>query len=129
MSYAKAMAPVDTGNLRDNAIKGKRYNDPMRFTIHYSGMDAYYLHYLEVAEYAGGSKTKKNEHKGFIYDTYLGIINILNAHFNEGKEVNQYRVPRNEFELKKTLRHIHSIENNRKLEDTAPQVMNTFLEV
>jgi len=82
LAYARGRAPIDTGNLRYNAISGKFLSDKNKFTIAYSSMDANYLEALEESSFAGGSKTKINKHKQFILQTYLDISTQLDNYFN-----------------------------------------------
>lgn len=84
LNKARRMAPVDTWNLRLNAMKGKNWNDPLNFTIAYDTADAYYIEYLEDYEMAGGSDTKRNIHKGFIRQTTLELQKDLDNYFNKG---------------------------------------------
>jgi HK97 gp10 family phage protein len=70
-NIAKSFAPVDSGNLRENAIKiTKRTKNG--FTINYSYINAYYIQYVE-----DGTPNQKAQH--FIRDTYLYIVEYLNS--------------------------------------------------
>lgn len=79
---AQRMAPGDTWNLRLNAMVGKKWNDKHNFQIHYSGFAADYVQYLEEKEFAGGSKTKKNQHRYFIERTAEQLRLDVIRHFD-----------------------------------------------
>ena len=99
LRYAKMVAPYDTGNLRHNAIIGTYWNNPNKFVITYSSKDAHYIEYLEQKEFAGGSKTKKNLHKGFIIETRHAIAKQLENYFYKGlKMPKMKRMNKNELE-------------------------------
>ena len=68
-SIAKGLAPYDTGNLRENAIKirDRRFD---RFTILYSASDAYYIKYVEE-----GTKQRKGQR--FIERTFHILSNYI----------------------------------------------------
>lgn len=130
LAMARAYAPMDTGNLRYNAIKGKAWTNPNKFIINYSTVDAYYIEYLENKEFAGGSETKKNKHKGFIEKTYLDMAARLNNYFNRGKSMPSYRHPKQgEFSLERSLRHIKSAENNRVIAEVEREIVRKTIEV
>lgn len=58
LGLARSMSPVDTGNVRYNAIQAQTTNDG--FVIKYSLSDAFYIYFLEE-----GTKYS-TKHKGFI---------------------------------------------------------------
>ena len=76
LAIAKGMAPVDTGNLRHNAISLKRVKSNS-WAINYSTQRATYLEPLEE----GWSNPKTGEvyqpHKGFISKTSLVVGNYV----------------------------------------------------
>lgn len=113
LRYAKMSAPYDTGNLRHNAINGKNWNDKNKFTINYSAEDAYYTEFLEEKEFAGGSLTKKNKHKGFITKTYLHLGNQLDNYFKRGFKMPKMKKMQNGEEVN-TERRIYT--HNRSLD-------------
>lgn len=122
LRYAKGVAPYDKGNLALNAIKGNFWTDPNRFRIKYSIADAFYITYLEEGEFAGGSDTKPNKHRAFIFKTYLAIAGMLNGYLNEGRDISGIKSLRNTFkdtnDLERSLRHIRSLEENGRVKET-----------
>jgi HK97 gp10 family phage protein len=65
LRIAKSMSPIDSGNLRENAIKivNRSKNG---FTIRYSSSDAYYIDFVEYG-------TKYQDAQKFIEKTYIQI--------------------------------------------------------
>jgi hypothetical protein len=98
LNKAKRMSPIDTGNLRFNAIKGMKWNNPNEFTIYYDSTEANYIEYLEESTFAGRSKTKKNRHKDFIKRTAIELKKDLEYAFSNGAKGfkgRQYNKPYN----------------------------------
>ena len=81
---AKLNAPIDSGNLRHNAIKGKHWNNPNKFTVHYSSQDAHYIEFQEEGfrHYKTGKIVAKNRH--FIMETYIELASMLKGYFTKG---------------------------------------------
>ena len=75
LNIAKSLAPIDSGNLRHNAIKLLRRRNG--FTIKYSGVDAYYIQFVEEG-------TSKQKAQGFILNTYLQLSNYF-ANIDNGE--------------------------------------------
>ncbi len=73
---AKSLAPIDSGNLRHNAIKLLRHKDG--FTIKYSAVDAYYIEFVEEG-------TSKQRPQYFIERTYIALSNYF-ANVDDGNE-------------------------------------------
>lgn len=46
LRIARRYAPVDSGNLRNNGINGRSWNDPYKFVINYSARNAYYFRFV-----------------------------------------------------------------------------------
>ena len=87
LGLAQYIAPIDTGNLRYNAIKAENTNDG--FVIKYSLQDAYYIYFLEEG-------TRKFQgHKGFIGgQTVPAIAGMLYAKYataNDPKQFNHFK--------------------------------------
>lgn len=127
--HCKHRAPEDTRNLKDNAINGKKWGNPRKFTVNYSIIDAYYIEYLENKNTAGGSLTKRNQHKGFILKTYLELADMLDNHFNGRRQFNSYNRITSDFNLSKTLRHINSLERNQVIRETALETVSQTIGV
>lgn len=85
------MSPEDTGNLRHNAIVGGMWTDKNRFKITFRNSDAHYIEILQENTFAGGSKTKLNEHKGFIDKIFMELKKDFIDYFENGKNVNMRR--------------------------------------
>lgn len=79
LGVAKGMSPYKTGNWRHNAIHLKNVRDKS-FTIHYSGSDAHYMHFVEE-----GTKYIKARHT--IRDTAMVLGTMFQNYYN-GKNTN-----------------------------------------
>jgi len=73
---AKSLAPRDSGNLRENAIRVIRRKNG--FTINYSTVDAYYIQFVEEG-------TTKQKAQNFIARTYIELSNYF-ANVEKGNE-------------------------------------------
>jgi hypothetical protein len=91
LRFAQLRAPIDTGNLRHNAIKGKFWNDKNNFVINYSDTDANYIGYLEETTYKNKDKTKQNIHKGFILATYIDMKKEIEDYYYRGVKMSRKR--------------------------------------
>ncbi len=76
LNIAKSLAPIDSGNLRHNAIKLLRRKNG--FTIKYSAVDAYYIEFVE-----DGTKNQKAQR--FIENTYKTLSEYF-ANVGKGNE-------------------------------------------
>ena len=85
---AKGMSPIDTGNLRYNAIR-KRNSKPNSWSISYSTSDAYYIEILEDGT-LDGKEVKGRKARKFIALTSIEIANFLTRYY-EGKPVSRWR--------------------------------------
>lgn len=86
LGLAQYIAPMDSGNLRYNAIKKELRNNG--FTIRYSLADAFYIYFLEE-----GTR-KFSGHKGFIGgQTVPAIASFLFSKYNtrDIKTLNHFR--------------------------------------
>ena len=83
LRIAKSLAPIDSGNLRHNAIKLLHRKNG--FTIKYSGVDAYYIQFVE--EGTNGKRKQKGQH--FILNTYLNLVNYF-ANIDDNKHSDNY---------------------------------------
>lgn len=86
LGLAQYIAPMDSGNLRYNAIKKEMRNNG--FTIRYSLTDAFYIYFLEE-----GTR-KFSGHKGFIGgQTVPAIASFLYSKYNtkDVKTINHFR--------------------------------------
>jgi hypothetical protein len=81
LNIAKRMSPIDSGNLRFNAIQGSNWLDRNNFTISYSETIAPYLEILQDSTWEGKPIQRRNIHKGFIDQTVLEIIRGLKLHY------------------------------------------------
>ena len=82
LNIAKSLAPIDSGNLRHNAIKLLRRKNG--FTIKYSAVDAYYITFQEEGFVHYKSKAVVDTNKGFISRTYLTLSNYF-QNIEDGK--------------------------------------------
>lgn len=82
LNVAKRMSPIDSGNLRFNAIKGSSWNNKTKFTITYDENIAPYLEILQDSTWEGKAIQRRNIHKGFIDQTVLEIIRGLQLHYS-----------------------------------------------
>jgi len=108
LNQAQRMAPHDTGNLRFNAIRGRKWSNKNNFVINYSSQDAYYVEYLEEGQYAGGVKGKPNLNKGFIFDTVGALERMLIGHFEKGKKINKSSFNKSESKTNDRREYIHN---------------------
>lgn len=82
LNIAKRMSPIDSGNLRFNAIRGSKWLNKNEFTISYSESKAPYVEILQDSTWEGKPIRRKNIHKGFIDRTVLEIIRGLKLHYS-----------------------------------------------
>ena len=68
LRIAKSLAPIDSGNLRNNAIKLLRRKNG--FTIKYSGIDANYIQFVN-----DGTSKQKAQH--FVENAYYTLVNYF----------------------------------------------------
>jgi len=85
---AKGHSPVDTGNLKYNAIR-RRNSRPNSWSITYSTSDAYYVEILEDGT-LDGKEVKGRVPRKFIARTSLEIASFLTRYY-EGKPVSRWR--------------------------------------
>jgi HK97 gp10 family phage protein len=78
LNIARDLSPIDSGNLRHNAIKLLRRKNG--FTIKYSSVDAYYIEFVEE-----GTSKQKAQH--FISNTYVTLANYF-ANIGDNKQTN-----------------------------------------
>lgn len=83
LNIAKSNAPVDTGNLRQNAIT-KKSRGNLKWTINYSASQAYYVEYLNEGKPRKGGVTP-HKHKGFIERTYNQVMLYMLSEFEKDK--------------------------------------------
>ena len=76
-NIAKGLAPIDSGNLRYNAIKIKNRTQNS-FTLNYSLTDAYYIEFLEEGTKNKDGSVKMNA-THFIENTIHHLVIYLNA--------------------------------------------------
>lgn len=74
LGIAKSIVPVDTGNLKYNAIKITR-NRPSKWTINYSSKEANYLEYVN-----DGTRNQRGQR--FVNDAVGMIAYYLTREFN-----------------------------------------------
>jgi len=83
LRIAKSLAPIDSENLRYNAIRVTNRNSN-GFTITYSSVDAYYIQFVE-----DGTEYQEAQH--FIENTYINLSNYFDAIGNNDRISNIYR--------------------------------------
>jgi hypothetical protein len=116
LAKARRMSPEDTGNVKWNATRGKKWNVPTEFTINFSTADAYYIQYLQENLFAGGSINKKNKHKAYITKIYLELANDLQNIFNNNMKYKRSKRPSSQDIIGNTsreLRHTNSLAINQ----------------
>ncbi len=96
LNFCKQRAPIDTGNLRHNAIYGREWSDKNKFRITYDTRDANYIEYLEESTFKNKDHTKMNRNKYFIQGTYLGLSWMLQKYYRDNK-VKQSIIPKKNF--------------------------------
>lgn len=84
LNIAKANAPVDTGNLRQNAITRKS-RKKLEWTINYSSSQAYYVGYLNEGKPRKGGVVP-HKHKGFIERTYNQLMLYMVSELESNKD-------------------------------------------
>lgn len=131
LNKAKRMAPEDTGNLRFNAIRGLKWTSKDKFTIRYDGNVANYIEYLQNYEFAGGSRNRRNVHKGFIDRFVLELINDVTAHYSgtrrDRREGTNYDKYKNDLYglQKRTDRYLRSLAINELRRDINDSTRST----
>lgn len=83
LNRAKGMAPIRTGNLRHNAIRGERWSDRNKFKIVYDTQSATYIEPLQEG-WKSGNRVH-NVHRGFIDRTVWSLASEFAQYFSDGK--------------------------------------------
>ena len=120
LNKAKRNAPIDSGNLRFNAIRGGLWTNKNKFRITYDTSVAHYVEYLEENAYAGGSTTKLNKNRKFIEKTVIELKNDLVSYYNKGKEPfrkRSYSENKDNAELRDINRRIQLSERSYKINE------------
>lgn len=82
LGFAKGMSPVDSGNLRHNAIRLTKVKKD-GFTILYDSSKA---HYIEAVEEGEGQPAQK-----FIFRTYLELSQQLKNYYGTTNDIKKFR--------------------------------------
>lgn len=88
LNMARALAPIDTGNLRYNAINIRK-NNKNKWTINYSSKQAFYIAPLQEGWTDKRTGKTHDMHKGFINNTVILLTNYLYDYLS-GSRSNKY---------------------------------------
>jgi len=95
---AQLKAPVDTGNLQRNAIRGMWWTNKNKFRIKYMASVAPYVEILEDSTWNGKAIERENNHKHFIKETTEAIAVILVQYYSGKKLAPMQRLKKDDLE-------------------------------
>ena len=125
---AKLMSPIDTGNLRHNAIYGRLWSNPTLFNITYDLQSAGYIEPLEE----GWTDAYGNEHtkwKGFIALTASAVASEFLAYFKNGELKKTRRISKKEIigDYNRIARHAQSLSRWKSIKNEFKDLDSAFI--